>query len=121
MIVLAAAMMLAASDVDVRQTFVSCLKSASIEAQQKKIGADGFIAFAQSTCAGAEEPFKAALTSANAQHGMSRKDSASDAGQQVSDYYKEWNDKYSADLPSEAAAKLSKLAPTPAAQPTEPK
>jgi hypothetical protein len=123
MIVIAAAMLLAGSDVDLRHTFVACLKTAASEAQHRKIGADGFAAFARTTCAAAQEPFEAALVNANAKHGMSRKDSASDASQQVSDYYKEWTDKYSSDLPpaAQAAAKPSTPAPTPASEPTEPK
>jgi hypothetical protein len=122
MIVIAAAMLLAGADADLRHNFVSCLKNAATQAQQQKVAADGFVAFARTTCAGAEEPFKASLVSANAQHGMSRKDSASDASQQVSDYYTEWHDKYSADAPAASAApKPLAPAPTPASAPTEPK
>lgn len=121
MIVIAAALLLAGADADLRHDFVSCLKNASAQALQQKVAADGFVAFARTTCAGAEEPFKAALVSANAQHGMSRKDSASDASQQVSDYYAEWKDKYSADAPPAAAPKAAPPPPTPAAAPTEPK
>ena len=120
MIVLVAAAMLAGSDVDLRHSFVTCLKTAASEAQRQKVGADGFVAFARTACAGSEEPFKAALISADVQHGMSRKESAADASQQVGDYYKEWNDKYSSDLPP-PASKLAPPAPTPASEPTQPK
>lgn len=120
MIVIAAAMLLAGADADLRHNFVSCLKNAAVQAEQQKIAANGFLAFARTACASAEEPFKASLVSTNAQHGMSKKDSASDASQQVSDYYSEWNDKYSADAPS-AAPKPLTPAPTPASAPTEPK
>jgi hypothetical protein len=121
-IVIAAAMLLAGSGADLRQSFVSCLKSATSQASQQKVAADGFVAFARTACASTEEPFKASLMSANAQHGMSRKDSASDASQQVSDYYTEWSDKYSADAPPAAAApKAAPPPPTPAAEPTQPK
>lgn len=122
MIVIAAALLLAGADADLRHNFVSCLKNAATQAQQQKVAADGFVAFARTTCASAEEPFKASLVSANAQHGMSRKDSASDASQQVSDYYTEWQDKYSADAPAPSAApKPLAPAPTPASAPTQPK
>jgi hypothetical protein len=122
MIVIAAALLLAGSGADVRQSFVSCLKSAATQAQQQKIAADAFVAFARTNCASAEEPFKASLVSANVQHGMSRKESASDASQQVSDYYSEWNAKYADDAPPPAAApKVTPPPPTPASAPTEPK
>jgi len=122
MIVIAAALLLAGADADLRHNFVSCLKTAADQAQQQKIAADGFMAFAHTACASTEEPFKASLVNANAQHGMSRKDSASDASQQMSDYYGEWNDKYSADAPPPSAApKPLAPAPTPASAPTEPK
>jgi hypothetical protein len=121
MIVLVAAMMLAGSDADVRHDFVACLKTAQAQAEQQKIGADAFVNFARTACAAAEQPFKAALVNADVQHGMSRKDSASDANQQVSDYYHEWNDRYSADAPPPAAPKPLTPAPTPASAPTQPK
>jgi hypothetical protein len=122
MIVIAAAMLLAGANADTRQTFVSCLKTAATQAQQQKVAADGFVAFARTQCAGAEDPFKASLVSANVQHGMSRKDSASDASQQVSDYYTEWSAKYADDAPPPAApAKVTPPPPTPASAPTEPK
>jgi hypothetical protein len=121
MIVIAAALLLAGSDADVRHDFVSCLKTAATQAQQQKIAADGFVPFARNACAGVEQPFKASLLNANVQHGMSRKDSASDANQQVSDYYSEWKDKYSADAPPPSAPKPLAPAPTPASSPTQPK
>lgn len=122
MIVIAAAMLLAGGDADVRQTFVSCLKTATTQAQQQKVAADGFVAFARTHCAGVEDPFKASLVSANVQHGMSRKESASDASQQVSDYYTEWNDRYASDAPPPSVApKVAPPPPTPASAPTEPK
>jgi hypothetical protein len=121
MIVLVAAMMLVGSGADVRHDFVACLKTAQNQAEQQKIGADGFVNFARTACASAEQPFKAALVNANVQHGMSRKDSASDANQQVSDYYHEWNEKYAADAPPPSPAKVTPPPPTPASAPTEPK
>jgi hypothetical protein len=122
MIVLAAAMMLAGGDADLRHDFVACLKSASTKAQSQKIGVDGFVAFAKSTCADSAEPFKATLVNADIQHGMSRKESNSDAESQLSDYYSEWHDKYAADAPPPAAVKPAQPpAPTPASEPTTPK
>jgi hypothetical protein len=122
MIVIAAAMLIAGGDAGVRQTFVSCLKTAATQAQQQKIAADAFVAFARTHCAGVEDPFKASLANANVQHGMSRKESASDASQQVSDYYTEWSDKYAADAPPPSVAPKPAIpAPTPASAPTDPK
>ena len=129
MIVIAAALLLAGSDVDLRHSFVSCLKSASAEALRQKVAADGFVDFARTTCAGTEQTFKASLVNANVQHGMSRKESDSDARQQLSDYYAEWKDKYAADAPAPAATAAAAAgapkpevpAPTPASVSTDPK
>jgi hypothetical protein len=129
MIIIAAALMLAGSDADLRHNFVSCLKNAATQAQRQKITVDGFVDFARTTCANAEEPFKATLVNANVQHGMSRKESASDASQQVNDYYSEWKGKYSDDAPAAAPAKAAAptpvpapaTVPTPASAPTDPK
>ena len=123
MIVIAAALLLAGGGDDFRTSFVSCLKTASTEASRKKLAADGFIDFARTSCAGTEESFKASLITANVAHGMSRKDSASDASGQLSDNYKEWSDKYSAEAPPPAAAAAKPVAPppTPAGAPAEPK
>jgi hypothetical protein len=123
MIVIAAALLLAGSDTELRQNFVACLKTASVKAGSQKIGADAFIDFARAACATAEEPFKATLVNANVQHGMSRKESASDANSQITDYYTEWKDKYADDLPpvkqaaAPAPAPVTPPAPTPASEP----
>jgi len=105
MIVLAAALMLAGPDssADLRHDFVECLKGAVGKAKEQKIAADGFVAFAHTTCAGSEEPFRSALASANLSHGMSRKDSTADANSQVSDYYSEWHDNYAGETQQAAA------------------
>jgi hypothetical protein len=99
MIVFVAAMMLAGADAggDVRHDFVQCLKGALTQAKTQKMGVDGFVAFAKTTCASSESPFKASLVSADVSHGMSHKDSLSDAESQVSDYYSEWHDNYAAE------------------------
>jgi hypothetical protein len=106
MIVLAAALMLAGADstADLRHNFVECLKGAIGQAKAQKIAADGFIAFARTTCAASEEPFKSALVTVNVGHGMSRKDSAADASSQVSDYYSEWHDNYAGETEQAAAS-----------------
>jgi hypothetical protein len=97
MIVIVAAMMLAGADGDVRHDFVECLKGALTQAKNQKMGVEGFVAFAKTTCATSETPFKASLISADVSHGMSRKESLSDAESQVSDYYSEWHDNYAAE------------------------
>jgi hypothetical protein len=99
----------AGSGADLRHDFVQCLKTAAAQAKAQKIGTDGFQAFAQTTCAGAEAPFKASLTSANVSHGMGKRESAADAAAQVKDYYSQWDGNYAADAP----------APAPAAAPTQ--
>jgi hypothetical protein len=89
---------------DLRHAFVQCLKSAAAQAKAQKIGTDGFQAFAQTTCAASEAPFKASLVSANVSHGMSKRESAADAAAQVSDYYSQWDGNYAADAPVAAPA-----------------
>lgn len=122
MIVFVASMMLAAagSGADSRHDFVQCLKGAAAQAKTQKIGADGFVAFARTTCAASEEPFKASLVSANVSHGMSRKDSVSDAASQVSDYYTEWHDNYAADSPPVPATQNASMAKQDTPPPPKP-
>lgn len=106
MIMFVAAMMLAGADsADVRHGFVACLKTAVAKAKTQNVAATGFVDFARTTCADAEQPFKSMLTDANVKHGMSKKASASDASQQVSDYYSEWQDNYSSELTPASAPK----------------
>lgn len=83
---------------DLRHDFVQCLKGAASQAKTQKVGIDGFIDFARTNCANSEAPFKSSLVSANVTHGMSRKESASDAASQLSDYYAEWLENYKTDL-----------------------
>ena len=94
----------AGSGADLRHDFVQCLKTAAAQAKAQKIGTDGFQAFAQTTCAASEAPFKASLVSANVSHGMSKRESAADAAAQVSDYYSQWDGNYAADAPVAAPA-----------------
>jgi hypothetical protein len=89
---------------DLRHDFVQCLKTAAAQAKAQKIGTDGFQAFAQTTCAASEAPFKASLVSANVSHGMSKRESAADAAAQVNDYYLQWDGNYAADAPVAAPA-----------------
>ena len=114
----------AGSGADLRHDFVQCLKTAAAQAKAQKIGADGFAAFAQTTCAGAEAPFKASLTSANVSHGMSKRESAADAAAQVKDYYSQWDGNYAADAPAPApaaaATQSAAVAKTDTPQPAKP-
>jgi hypothetical protein len=127
MIGIVVAMMVAGSGADSRHDFAECLKQADSKAQAQKIGADGFVAFAQSACASAEGPFEASLVNSNVSHGMSKKAAATDAALQVSDYYSERLDNYKVELqplPAQAAAApppTTTPAPTPAAAPAQPK
>lgn len=120
MIMLIAAMMLAGggNGADSRHDFVTCLKQASVDAKSKKIGADGFADFAKTSCAAVEAPFKASLVSTDVSHGMSRRDSDSDAASQISDYYSERADSYKFEVesaqPQEPAAEASTKTDVPA-------
>lgn len=98
-------MMLAGSGADARHDFAECLKQADSKAQMQKIGADGFVAFAQTTCSSAQAPFESSLVSSNVSHGMSKKAAATDAASQVSDYYSERLDNYKVELEPLPAAK----------------
>ena len=115
----------AGAETELRNTFADCLKAAVQQAKTQKIAPDGYVAFARTACANSEAPFKAALINADVQHGMSHKDSVSDADSQLDDYFSEWLDHYKADVQrnaNDAAAadgtppKVTPP-PTPAAQP----
>jgi|GEM_PF-1307339 len=125
-IVIAAMLGAAGAETDLRHNFVQCLKTSVEQAKTQKVAIDGYVAFARSTCAASETPFKAALVGADIQHGMSHKDSVSDADSQLDDYFSEWLDHYKSDVdrsgtetaaaPPAPAPKVTPP-PTPAAQP----
>lgn len=98
MIIFAAAFLLAGAGADLRHDFSDCLKQASTQARNQKVGVEGFVAFAKTNCAGSEAPFEASLTTANISHGMSKKSAASDAASQIDDYYSERLDSYKVEL-----------------------
>ncbi len=99
MITIALAMMAAGpSQADLRHSFAECLSQASTKAKSQKIGADGFVAFAKTSCSSAATPFADALASTNVSHGMSRKAAATDAQSQVDDYYDERLENYKVEL-----------------------
>jgi hypothetical protein len=98
MIGLFVAAMLAGAGADLRHDFSACLKQASTQALNQKVGVEGFIAFARSNCAAAQAPFEASLTTANVSHGMSKKSAASDAASQIDDYYSERLENYKVEV-----------------------
>jgi hypothetical protein len=123
-IVIAAMLGGAGTEADLRHNFVQCLKTSVEQAKTQKVAIDGYVAFARSTCATSGSPFKAALINADVQHGMSHKDSVSDADSQLDDYFSEWLDHYKSDVDrsgseTAAAPPAPKVTPppTPAAQP----
>jgi hypothetical protein len=95
------AAMLAGAGADLRHDFSDCLKQASAQARNQKVGIDGFVAFVRSNCATAESPFQASLVSANVSHGMSKKAAANDAASQIDDYYSERLDNYKGEMEAE--------------------
>lgn len=107
MIGIVLAMMVAGSGADARHDFAECLKQADSKAQTQKVGADGFVDFARTSCASAQQPFEASLVDSNVSHGMSKKAAASDAASQISDYYSERLDNYKAESAPEAPAKAT--------------
>ena len=107
MIGLFVAAMVAGSGADLRHDFTACLKQASNQALNQKVGVEGFIAFARTNCANAEAPFQASLATVNVSHGMSKKAAATDAATQIDDYYSERLENYKVELqpmPAEPAA-----------------
>jgi hypothetical protein len=102
-IVVAAMLAMAGNGADTRHDFVQCLKQASTDAKSQKIAADGFVEFAKNACVTVEAPFRSTLVSADVSHGMSRKDSDSDASSQIRDYYSERLDSYKFEVESAAA------------------
>jgi hypothetical protein len=99
MIVIAAALMLAGADqAALRRSFNECLKMAATEAKGRKLDAEGFLAFAKTSCGDSASPFQASLANTNVSHGMSRKAAAADAASQVEDYYKERLENYKIEL-----------------------
>ena len=118
MIIFAAALMVAGAGADLRHDFSDCLRQASTQALNQKVGVQGFVAFARTNCTSSEAPFEASLVSANVSHGMSKKSAASDAASQIDDYYSERLDTYKAEAEPEPSAPAPPAAPvTPAAQP----
>ncbi len=91
-------MLLAGAGADLRHDFADCLKQADSKAQTQKLAAEGFIAFAKTTCAGSQAPFESSLTSANISHGMSKKAAATDAADQIDSYYTERLENYKISL-----------------------
>ena len=73
MIIFATALMLAGVGADLRHDFSDCLKQASAQARNQKVGVEGFVAFARTNCASAEAPFQASLVSTDVSHGMSKR------------------------------------------------
>ena len=91
-------MLLAGAGADLRHDFADCLNQADSKAQTQKLAAEGFIAFAKTTCAGSQAPFESSLTSANISHGMSKKAAATDAADQIDSYYTERLENYKIEL-----------------------
>lgn len=98
MIIFATALMLAGVGADLRHDFSDCLKQASAQARNQKVGVEGFVAFARTNCASAEAPFQASLVSTDVSHGMSKKSATADANSQIDDYYSERLDSYKVEL-----------------------
>jgi hypothetical protein len=98
MIGIVVTMLLAGAGADLRRDFATCLKQASSKAQTEKVAADGFVAFARTTCASTEAPFQASLTTTNVSHGMSKKAAATDAADQIESYYTERLENYKIEL-----------------------
>ena len=110
-IVVAAMLAMAGNGADTRHDFVQCLKQASTDAKSQKVAADGFVAFAKNACGTVEGPFRSTLVSADVSHGMSRKESDSDAASQIGDYYSERLDSYKFEVESAAADAAKAEAP----------
>src|SRR5688500_12913328 len=91
---LAAAAIFAGASGEPRQAYAACLKDAVANAKIAKVAPDGFKAYAQQSCASAEESFKASLAAFNVKNGMGRKSAMEDAQVQIDDYVFTAEDRY---------------------------
>jgi len=83
---MAAAAMLAGASAEPRQAYAACLKDAAANAKDSKVSADGFKAYAQQSCAAAEDSFRKVLAAFNVKNGMGKKSAVEDAQVQIDDY-----------------------------------
>ena len=102
-----------------RDAFRDCLKSQSAKAQQEKVGADDFEAYARKNCSVQLDSLRSALITFDMKNGMGHKAAASDADMTVDDYVASPVDKYRfmAGRMTVQTAPAATPAPTPAPPP----
>ena len=84
--IMVAAALLAGVSADPRQAYNACLRDAVANAKIAKVPPDGFKAYAQQSCAGAEDSFRKVLADFNVKNGMGKKSAVEDAQVQIDDY-----------------------------------
>ncbi|MDQ4420543.1 hypothetical protein OOT33_08880 [Sphingobium sp. DEHP117] len=77
-----------------RQAYASCLSQFTNDAVDRKMPKEEFVPGLNAKCADKEAKFRAALVAANRADGMSEKDSAADAEDQVKGYIEQMTDNF---------------------------
>ena len=89
----AAAFQTAAADSS-RKAFTACLRAAVDKGKAEKVAAAGFDAYVRGQCATASSTFRDAMVSFDVKNKVPRKQAASDAESQITDYYVETGERY---------------------------
>lgn len=77
-----------------RQAYAGCLTQFTNDAVDRKMPKDEFVPGLKAKCADKEATFRAALIAANKADGMSEKESAADAEDQVNSYIEQMTDNF---------------------------
>ncbi len=88
-----AALQSAAADSS-RKAFTACLREAVEKGKVEKIGLAGFDAYLRTHCAPVSAKFADMLVSFDVKNKVPRKQAASDAQSQITDYYAETGERY---------------------------
>lgn len=77
-----------------RQAYAGCLSQFTNDAVDRKMPKDEFVPALNAKCADKEAKFRAALVAANRADGMSEKESAADADDQVKGYIEQMTENF---------------------------
>ena len=77
-----------------RKAFTACLREAVEKGKAEKVALGGFDAYERAHCAPVSAKFADVLVSFDVKNKVPRKQAASDAESQITDYYTETNERY---------------------------
>jgi hypothetical protein len=77
-----------------RKAFTACLREAVEKGKTEKVGLAGFDAYVRAQCAPVSSKFADVLVSFDVKNKVPRKQAASDAESQITDYYTETGERY---------------------------